>query len=47
VDSDLVHHGLRVKRKNMRRQRETGVDDSRAATLILQDFLDELPEGIL
>jgi putative Holliday junction resolvase len=47
VDNDLVHHGLRVKRKDMGQQRKTGRDDSRAATLILQDFLDELPDGTL
>ncbi|MDR2677385.1 MAG: Holliday junction resolvase RuvX [Puniceicoccales bacterium] len=47
VDSDLARHGLRAKRKNLRQQRESGWDDSRAATLILQDFLDELPNGTL
>ncbi|MDR2340718.1 MAG: Holliday junction resolvase RuvX [Puniceicoccales bacterium] len=47
VDSDLMCHGLRAKRKDIRRHRETGRDDSRAATLILQDFLDELPNKLL
>ncbi|MDR1456497.1 MAG: Holliday junction resolvase RuvX [Puniceicoccales bacterium] len=46
VADDLAHYGLRVKRRNIRQQRETGVDDSRAATLILQDFLNELHSGI-
>jgi putative Holliday junction resolvase len=47
VNSDLEVHGLRVKRKDMRQHRKTGKDDSRAAVLILQDFLDELENHAL
>lgn len=47
VEQDLADAQLRPKAKFRISHRRTGVDDSRAATLILQDFLNEqlsLPE---
>jgi putative Holliday junction resolvase len=40
VDADLASLGLRVRRERIQNHRATGKDDSSAAALILQDFLD-------
>jgi putative Holliday junction resolvase len=41
VASDQDEFGLRVRRNSLEKHRRTGKNDSSAATLILQDFLNE------